>query len=67
MTTQNKNKRVDPVLADQAGRMMAVDPLGTNTPREEVVRRRAYELYERRGREDGQALQDWLEAECQVR
>ena len=64
---KNDTKRVDPVLADQAGRMMAVDPFGTNTPREEAVRRRAYELYEQRGREDGQALQDWLEAECQVR
>jgi hypothetical protein len=60
-------KKADPVLPDQAGRLVAVDPSGTNAPREEAVRRRAYELYERRGREDGQALRDWLEAERQVR
>ena len=29
---------------------------------EERVRRRAYEIYEKRGREDGHALGDWLQA-----
>jgi Protein of unknown function (DUF2934) len=66
MATQHDKKKTDPVLPDQSGRLMAVDPLGTNTPREVTVRRRAYELYEQRGKEDGQALQDWLEAESQV-
>jgi H+-transporting ATPase len=28
---------------------------------------RAYELYEQRGRRDGQADQDWLEAEREIR
>jgi H+-transporting ATPase len=28
---------------------------------------RAYELYEQRGRRDGQAGQDWLEAEREIR
>ena len=27
---------------------------------------RAYELYEKRGRKDGQALEDWLNAERQL-
>lgn len=31
------------------------------------VARIAYELYERRGRQDGHALDDWLEAERLVR
>ena len=31
------------------------------------VARRAYELYEQRGRRDGQAGQDWLEAEREIR
>ncbi len=53
----------DPVRPDQSGRMMPVDPMGTNAPREEVVRRKAYEIYEKRGREQGNALQHWLEAE----
>jgi hypothetical protein len=33
---------------------------------EEEVRRRAYELYERRGREDGHDLDDWLRAEAEI-
>ncbi len=31
------------------------------------IARRAYELYEQRGRRDGQAGQDWLEAEREIR
>jgi H+-transporting ATPase len=34
------------------------------TPR---IATRAYELYEQRGRRDGQAGQDWLEAEREIR
>jgi hypothetical protein len=34
---------------------------------EEVIRVRAYELYENRGREDGHDLDDWLTAEQEVR
>lgn len=30
------------------------------------IRRRAYELYERRGREDGHDLEDWFRAEEEV-
>ncbi|MGA6827288.1 DUF2934 domain-containing protein [Nitrospira sp. NS4] len=30
------------------------------------IARRAYELYERRGRQDGLALEDWLQAERQL-
>ena len=33
---------------------------------EQTVRRRAYELYEQRGREDGHAQEDWLHAEAEV-
>lgn len=33
---------------------------------EELIRERAYELYERRGREDGHDLEDWLEAEAEI-
>jgi H+-transporting ATPase len=31
------------------------------------IAERAYEIYEERGRHDGQADQDWLEAECETR
>lgn len=33
---------------------------------EEEIRRRAYELYEERGRQDGYSLDDWVQAEAQV-
>jgi hypothetical protein len=33
---------------------------------EEEIRRRAYELYEFRGREDGHDLDDWLLAEDEI-
>jgi hypothetical protein len=34
---------------------------------EEQIRRRAYELYEQRGRVDGFSLNDWLQAESEIR
>jgi hypothetical protein len=33
---------------------------------EERIRRRAYELYEQRGKADGFALNDWLQAEREI-
>jgi len=33
---------------------------------EERIRLRAYELYEQRGRQDGHALDDWLQAEAEL-
>jgi len=33
---------------------------------QEQIRRRAYELYEQRGRDDGHELDDWLRAESEV-
>ncbi len=34
---------------------------------QERIRRRAYELYEERGRHDGQPEEDWARAEEQIR
>ena len=36
------------------------------TSLEEQIRRRAYELYEARGREDGHDLEDCLQAEAEI-
>ena len=33
---------------------------------EDKIRVRAYELYEQRGRIDGHALDDWLQAEAEI-
>jgi len=49
-------------------------PLGTAYPApvstsdlQEQIRRRAYQLYEERGKEDGHELDDWLQAESESR
>ncbi len=59
-------KITDPVVADQAGREMQIDPLGSNAPVEQQIRLRAYQIFEQRGKTEGHALDDWLEAEQQV-
>ncbi len=33
---------------------------------EDTIRERAFEIYERRGRQDGRAEEDWFEAETQL-
>ena len=35
-------------------------------PSQDLIRERAYQLYESRGREPGQEEQDWLRAEKQI-
>jgi len=36
-------------------------------PTEQQIQQRAYELYEQRGRTDGHELDDWLQAECEIK
>jgi len=36
-------------------------------PIEQQIQKRAYELYERRGRTDGHELGDWLQAEYEIK
>ena len=36
-------------------------------PMEQQIQQRAYELYERRGGTDGHDLEDWLQAECEIK
>lgn len=46
---------------------MKTPPTSENTDsRENLIRLRAYELYERRGSEAGHELDDWLQAEAEV-
>ena len=41
-------------------------PVESHPNLEEEIRRRAYELYEERGREDGHDVDDWLHAEAEI-
>ena len=36
-------------------------------PIEQQIQQRAYELYEQCGRADGHELDDWLQAECEIK
>ena len=67
MKSTNRKENADPVQPDQSGRMMLADPLGINAPREERVRLKAYELYERRGGTGGHADDDWIRAQAEVK
>lgn len=43
-------------------------PVALHTPQEiqELIRKRAYELFENRGKEEGHDLDDWILAESEV-
>ena len=36
-------------------------------PIDQRIRQRAYELYLQRGQTDGHDLEDWLQAECEIK
>jgi len=43
------------------------DELTVLIPIEQQIQQRAYELYEQRGRTEGHDLDDWLQAECEIK
>ena len=47
-------------------RMMSKDTGGLNRPSRDEIARLAYLLYERRGRREGDAIDDWLSAEREL-
>lgn len=51
--------------APRAPRKRTVAPRN-GSPKDDVIRARAYELFERRGGEPGHELDDWLEAEREL-
>jgi hypothetical protein len=66
---------VNPKASAQQQPKTVVDPKSSSggvstmpdaVPSQDVIRTRAYELYEIRGREPGQDEQDWLRAEQQI-
>ena len=44
----------------------STEPAASPKEIEEKIRRRAYELYELRGKQDGHDLDDWLAAEAEI-
>jgi hypothetical protein len=54
------------VLIEPAGPVAHADP-ARNEPTQEEIRVRAYELYIARGGADGHAMDDWIQAERELR
>jgi superfamily I DNA/RNA helicase len=49
------------ILAPKSGEPTVLIPI------DQQIQQRAYELYERRGRTGGHDLDDWLQAECEIK
>jgi hypothetical protein len=73
----SKETTVKPAMPAKPAAMSHAGPGSEKTgPAEQAARRaevhrgfvaqRAYELYEQRGRQEGRALEDWLNAESQL-
>ena len=62
----SRNGKLEQVEADRS-----TSPAGSSAensqPEADRIAQRAYERYEERGREDGHDMEDWLEAEREMR
>ena len=67
MIDSQANKQPQPkTVADPKSSPSKVAMRPNTAPSQELIRERAYELYEDRGREPGQDEQDWLRAEQEI-
>ena len=66
-TEKRKTVRDDVNRAPQTTLAPKSDEPTVLIPIEQQIRQRAYELYEQRGRTDGQDLDDWLQAEREIK
>jgi len=71
MSKKTTVRRATPAAASQAGPGRAqtgpaAQPAWRAEAHPDRISQRAYELYEQRGRQDGRALEDWLQAEQQL-
>jgi Protein of unknown function (DUF2934) len=54
-------------MPTEQSKSQSVTPISDPRPNlDEEIRRRAYELYEQRDRNDGHDMDDWLRAEAEV-
>jgi hypothetical protein len=69
--TEQLQKRVDRHPDEIEKKSSTLEPKSVEPtvviPIEQQIQQRAYELYEQRGRTDGHDLEDWLQAECEIR
>jgi len=60
------NRKHDELLAETPEAQQSSSMLDGQFNLSELIARRAYELYEERGRSDGEELNDWLRAEVEM-
>ncbi len=60
------NRKHDELLAETPEAQPSSPRLDGQSNLSELIAQRAYELYEERGRGDGEELNDWLRAEAEV-
>ena len=69
--TEQQEKRVDRVQTRSRKSPSTLAPKSDKPavliPIEQQIQQRAYELYEQRGRTDGHDLDDWLQAEREIK
>ena len=53
-------------MSNEPGKKPPASASANPENQEEEIRRRAYELYQSRGREDGKDMGDWLQAKSDV-
>jgi len=61
---------LDPLISKDLGlKLQSSEAYGNNRQSDlrDLISRRAYEIYEDRGRHDGEAMNDWLRAEAEVK
>ncbi len=62
-STSRNNKKTAPATTEaSAVQQQTTSPADT----EQAIRTRAYEIWEQRGRTNGNAVEDWLRAEAEV-
>jgi hypothetical protein len=66
VSTDKRKKREECEMTRELGKKPATSAHVDRETLEDQVRARAYELYEERGKEDGDDLDDWLRAEAEL-
>ena len=67
MSSKPKRKGITEIQPTTSIQREAGDVYVGNTARDEEIRRRAYEIYRERGEQHGHDLDDWLQAERELK
>lgn len=67
MTSRNLVANAESNHQNPSGSSRSAEPIDKKRPTSEEIRRRAHEIYLERGGTDGSDLDDWLQAERELR